>query len=211
MGEHGLPRATLVRLAKGSLLHRVHPAGFAGDAFNSNRLGNARFSPLSDPAGEVIPTIYAGSTLNCVLMETIFHDVPYAPGFKPVSRDRLAGSRHSILKTKTSLSLIDLRSIALRKLGVERSRLIDTPKSQYPDARAWALVLYSRYPKAQGLQWTSRQDDSAVAYVLWGTRIPSGTLAAQAPALRLDEGAAWLAVLNLADRIGALLVDPRQS
>jgi RES domain len=50
--------------------------------FNPSPAGNARFSPLVNAAGAVIPTLYAGTTLDCALMETVFHDVPFVAGPK---------------------------------------------------------------------------------------------------------------------------------
>lgn len=31
-------------------------------------------------AGASIPTLYGGTTFDCAAMETVFHDVPIAPG-----------------------------------------------------------------------------------------------------------------------------------
>jgi RES domain len=50
--------------------------------FNPSPARNARFSPLVNAAGPVIPTLYAGTTLDCALMETVFHDVPFVAGPK---------------------------------------------------------------------------------------------------------------------------------
>jgi hypothetical protein len=63
------------------------------ESFNPNPLGNARFSPIRDAAGNVISTLYAATTPQGGLMETIFHDVPY----KRVSVGRLKGKLSSTL------------------------------------------------------------------------------------------------------------------
>jgi hypothetical protein len=42
--------------------------------------GEAKFIPLNDAQGAIIPTLYAGSSLDCALMEAVFHDVPFVPG-----------------------------------------------------------------------------------------------------------------------------------
>jgi hypothetical protein len=66
--------------------------------FNPSSLGNARFSPLVSASGDVIPTIYAGTTLDCAMMETIFHDVPFVGGLKSWSKtSHIAGKVHSQL------------------------------------------------------------------------------------------------------------------
>jgi hypothetical protein len=66
--------------------------------FNPSPAGNARFSPLVNAAGAVIPTLYAGTTLDCALMETVFHDVPFVAGPKIWSKaTHVAGKVYSQL------------------------------------------------------------------------------------------------------------------
>lgn len=200
--------ATLIDWGKGKTIYRVHDEAFEGDAFNPIRAGNARFSPILDPAGNLIPTLYGGTSLDCALMETVFHDVPYKPGFKPLSRSRLRGKEYSMLTLRKDLRLIDLSTIALRKLGISRNRLIDTTKTHYPRTRRWAEALYARFPYAEGLRWTSRQHDRALAIVLFGTRVSSRALRIKAPSRSLIEnGDPILPVIDLATRIGVTLVD----
>ena len=200
--------ATLVTWGGGLEFHRVHELAFGGSEFNTSTKGNARFSPITDDAGVLIPTLYAGTTLDCALMETIFHDVPFKAGFKPFSKLKIDGKVHSVLLPTADLRLIDLSTIALHKLGVKRTQLIDTTKVHYPATRRWARALYSQFPAAQGLRWTSRQDDQAHAIMLFGTRMsPSDlTLAGTSDSLLLD-GHAPPSVIDLATRIGVTLVD----
>ena len=200
--------ATLVTWGGGLEFHRVHDLAFGGDEFNTSTKGNARFSPITDDAGVLIPTLYAGTTLDCALMETIFHDVPFMAGFKPFSKLKMDGKVHSVLLPTGDLRLIDLSTVALHKLGIKRTQLIDTTKAHYPATRRWAQVLYTQFPAAQGLRWTSRQDDQAHAVMLFGTRIsPSDlTWAGTSDSLLLD-GHAHPSVIDLAARIGVTLVD----
>jgi hypothetical protein len=200
--------ATLVTWGGGLEFHRVHDLAFGGSEFNTSTKGNARFSPITDYAGVPIPTLYAGTTLDCALMETIFHDVPFKAGFKPFSKLKMNGKVHSVLLLTADLRLIDLSTIALHKLGVKRTQLIDTTKAHYPATRRWAQALYSQFPAAQGLRWTSRQDDQSHAIMLFGTRMnPSDlTLAGTSDSLLLD-GHAPPSVIDLATRIGVTLVD----
>jgi hypothetical protein len=60
----------------GATMHRVHETTYAVDQFNSSPEGNARFSPIHDPSGSVIPTLYAATTPRGALMESVFRDVP---------------------------------------------------------------------------------------------------------------------------------------
>lgn len=163
--------AKLMSWGAGEIMYRVHDAVYAVDSFNPSKLGNARFSPIRDSAGDVIPTLYAATTPQGALMETVFHDVPYKPGFKRVSVSRLEGKLSSTLVFLSDFELIDLGKIGLRRLGVHPHSLIDTTKAHYPETRKWAESLYAAYPQAQGLIWPSRQDDRARAVVLFGTRV----------------------------------------
>ena len=124
--------ATLVTWGGGLEFHRVHGLAFGGDEFKTSTKGNARFSPITDDAGVLIPTLYAGTTFDCALMETIFHDVPFKSGFKPFSKLKMDGKVHSVVLPTADLRLIDLSTIALHKLGVKRTELIDTTKPTTP-------------------------------------------------------------------------------
>ena len=68
------------------MFYRVHPDAYGSAEFNPSRTGAARFSPLVNAAGVLIPTLYAGTTLDCALMETVFDDVPFVAGLKMWSK-----------------------------------------------------------------------------------------------------------------------------
>ena len=199
--------ATLTELPKGQVLHRVHQEQYRADQFNPGVRGNARFSPIQDDQGQPIPTLYGGTTMDCALMETVFHDVPHTAGFKTFDKSKLSGQVHSTVEVVQPVKVVDLASVPLRKLGITRKQLIDTEKDQYPATRKWAEALHRQYPDAQGLSWVSRQDDSARAVVLFGDRIPGSALKPQGVSRSLvDDGNAYDAVLDLADRIGVALI-----
>ena len=200
--------ATIISWGNGRRMHRIHDFIYPGNGFNPSRRGNARFSPLLDSDGKIVPTLYAGTSLDCALMETIFHDVPFAVGFKPLSMKKMAGKVHTVFTPNVDLKLIDLSTIALRRLGVDRTHLIDTTKRHYPETRKWADRFYSQYGKVQGLRWTSRQDDNAHAVVLFGTRVKLANLVVAGPSSPLLTGdLASSAVINLAIRLGVTLVE----
>lgn len=192
---------------KDTTLHRVHLVKYAGDEFNPGLKGNARFSPIKRAKGKPIPTLYGGNTFECAAMETVFHDVPFAPGLKNYDKAKLEDQVHSQLTSGDDLVLADLRGKALRKLGVERKHLIDTEKDQYPATRDWAEAIHAQCPDVQGLCWTSRQDDSAQAVMLFGDRIASGVLGQTATSRSLlKDGDVYDDVLNLAEQIGVNIV-----
>jgi hypothetical protein len=195
---------TILPWGKGETIYRVHPAIYGSIQFNPAAAGNARFSPLVTPTGAVIPTIYAGTTLDCALMETVFHDVPFVAGLKNWSKaTHVAGKVHSQIALTRNLDLIDLSAIPLRKLGISRRELIESDISQYADTRAWALALHDQHANAEGLTWTSRQADPARALVLFEDHLASAAFKAvgsSTPLLQPD-GSAILEVLLLAQRL----------
>ncbi|WLG93854.1 RES family NAD+ phosphorylase [Pseudomonas sp. FP198] len=198
---------TFTVIAKGDVLHRVHQDKYQPDQFNPGLHGNARFSPIQDDQGRAIPTLYGGTTADCALMETVFHDVPHTAGFKSFDKGKLTGQVHSTVQVSQPLHLVDLSSVPLRKLGITRKQLIDTEKDQYPATRKWAEAIHRQCPDAQGLSWVSRQDDSARAVVLFGDRIPDGVLHPQGASRSLTgDSTVFDTVLNLAERIGVVII-----
>jgi len=199
-----------VRWRSGNVLHRIQLEDYPGEVFNPGIRGNALFSPIKDAAGALIPTLYAGDSFECAAMETVFHDVPYVAGVKTYDKAKLTGQTYSQLQAAHDLFLADLSSKALRKLGVRRDQLIDTEKDQYPMTRRWAEAIHAQEPDIQGLCWTSRQDDSAKAVVLFGDRIPAGVLTPVSTPLGVAADAAcYGALLALAEHIGVWIVPGR--
>ena len=198
--------AKLISWGASEIMYRVHDTAYAVDLFNPSKRGNARFSPIHDSAGEVIPTLYAATTSQGALMETVFHDVPYKPGFKRVSIDRFKDKLTSTLVFLSDFQLIDLGKVGLRRLGVHPHDLIDTTKAHYPETRRWAETLYSAYPQAHGLIWPSRQDDRARAVVLFGTRVKASELRpAGASTPLMENGAVHAGAMALASDLKVLI------
>lgn len=194
----------------GRPIHRIHLKAFAAAGFNPGVRGNARFSPIANARGRPVPTLYGGSDFECAAMETVFHDVPFAPGFKSYDKRKWTGQTHSVLVPAAALKLADLSNVALRKLGVPRAHLIDTEKDRYPVTRKWAAAIHLQHPQLQGMVWVSRQDDRARALMLFGDRVPAGLLVPRGASRDLVDGApATLELLMLADLIGVSVVAGR--
>jgi hypothetical protein len=157
-------------------MYRVHDAIYTVDQFNPSPKGNARFSPILDLSGKVIPTLYAATTPRGALMESVFRDVPYRTGFKHVDAKRLEGRVCSTLLFQTDFQLLDLSKVALHGLGIPPRQLIDTTKAHYPATRSWAEQVYATHSHIQGFLWSSRQDDRALAVVLFGSRVKASDL-----------------------------------
>jgi hypothetical protein len=91
---------------------------------------------------------------------------------------------------------------------VRRNELIDTEKDNYPSTRKWAEAIHATCPGAEGLCWISRQDDRALAVMLFGDRIATADLSPTGdPRNVLAEIPVYAGLLALADRIGVNIVD----
>lgn len=198
--------AQLIPWGRGRTMHRVHKNQYLPNVFNTSIKGNARFSPIRDSKGDIIPTLYAATTSRGATMETVFHDVPNKKGLKTVSKQRLAGEVHSKLLFHVDFQLIDLSRMVLKRMGVKPEHLITSTKLHYTETRDWAEALYAEYPTSQGWLWTSRQDDRCNAVVLFGSRINPTDLSVRGPSTTLmTAGVVWDPVAQLATDMGVLL------
>lgn len=188
------------------LLWRVYPWAYGVAGFNATGHGNARFSPLRI-AGVGVPTLYAGSTLDVALMETVWHDAPLpSSGFHLVLKASTEQRRVGTLKPSAPLRVVDLTSLGLRRLGLVRSDVIDSDQAGYHVTRRLAAWLYEHKPDVQGFCWTSRQNDEGRAVVLFETRLGPVTLAVATADQILTDGPHLDAVLTLAERMGASVI-----
>ncbi len=184
---------------------RVYSSKYPATAFNASSAGNARFSPLVDTHGTVVPTMYLGQTPAVALMETVLHDCPSpSSGFiltLPSQEDEIR--RMGSFEIKERLLLADFSAIGLRRLDLKRSDVIDSNKTEYPSSRELATAVYTHRPEIQGIQWTSRQDDRGSAVVLFGSRIKDGTIDTLRENLPLNDGIALDALVDLLEKLDA--------
>ncbi len=192
----------LVTLGAGALW-RVHSNSYRPTQFNSSSRGDARFSPIERPDGTIVPVLYGASTLAGAMMETVFHEVPTPPGGYILDIDALR-EQHLVvsrLRTKRRLQTVDLSVKGLKRLGLHRTDLIDTPVTAYPRTREWAEWLHAE-TAAKGLLWTSRQDDTARAAALFGDRVAESAFKVEIDCEPLCEDEHLDALLELAEHIG---------
>jgi hypothetical protein len=105
-----------VPLDKGTELHRIHPSVYKAEQFNPTAAGDARFSPIHDVSGAIIPTIYAAQTFECASCEIILRcpdTLPIdpktgLPTFQIVFPADFKAYGHSIVRTTAALNLVDL-------------------------------------------------------------------------------------------------------
>jgi hypothetical protein len=177
-------KETYVPLAKGTELHRIHPSVYKAEQFNPSDSGDARFSPIRDAVGTIIPTIYAGQTFACATCEIILRcpDTPPAdprtglPTFQIVYPADFKAYSHSIVRTTAELNLVDLTNAGQRKIGVNHNALLAGPRSTYPATRAWAERIHTACPKAHGIYYSSVQFGPDYAILLFGDRVAADIL-----------------------------------
>ena len=192
----------LVALGVGSFW-RVHPSSYRATEFNPSNSGDARFSPIQRPDGTTIPVLYGASTLAGAMMETVFHDAPTPPrgyilDIEMLREQNLVVSR---VRPKRRLQTVDLSTKGLKRLGLTRTELIDTPVTAYPLTRGWAEWLHG-VTSAAGLLWTSRQDDAARAIALFGDRLSESAFKVEVDREPLCDGEYLDVLLEVAEHIG---------
>ena len=197
-----LPPPSVSTLPTGGRLHRVHLRRFAGNAFNPCLGGPTRFAPIRDAAGQCVPSLYAGSTLDAAVFETIFHDVPATARLKTVPLHAVEERVQSVLETRRDMRLAALRAPELLSWGVNRRDLIESEASSYARTAAWAAAIHRCFPDIDGLVWTSRQCDPDSAYLFFGDR--SGASDFSAPAPRDDD--AFVADVRTAGRRAGIAI-----
>lgn len=172
-----------VTLPASTELHRIHRSIFAADEFNPTDKGSARFSPIRDQNGDIIPTIYAAESFDCAVCEIILrcpdslHPPSAPPPLEIVSPSDFKDFSHSAVSTTLELKLVDLTNAGQRKIGVNKNALVAGPRSTYPLTRSWAEKIHASCPKAHGLYYTSLQLGPRYAVVLFGDRLPRAPLA----------------------------------
>ncbi len=183
---------------------RCHDSRFGATEFNPG-LGDGRFHPMADEEGRSIPTLYASTTPNGALSETVFHNVPIRG---PRRRIRLPTLRSLMLSTLTprrDLQLAQLHGHGLRRLQVSRRDLVESEASQYAWTRRWGESIH-RSRDVDGLVWVSRQHDTSFAAVLFGDRVARDDLEVLEPPLPLAWGPGLERVWQAAEAADILVV-----
>jgi hypothetical protein len=116
----------------------VYSRKYAAAAFNPSTAGDARFSPLVVD-GRAVAVLYAGSTVEVAMMETLMRDLPSPSHDFIFTVPQASGQlRLARLHTLAPLRLADLSALGLRRLGLTRAEAIDCDSNGYPGTRALA-------------------------------------------------------------------------
>lgn len=191
----------LVTIAAGTRWLRVHEKKYEPTQFNATPDGNARFSPIKNALGAIIPTLYAAEDDASALMETVLHDVPSpSSGFiyvAPATEDRQLAT----LVTQVPLQLGNLKVMGLKRLGLSGAVVIDGDKPTYGDTRDFAQAMHAARGDIQGLVWDSRQTKKQVI-VLFEDRLSASALACVNSTLVSDRSVQSI-LYDLLDTLGA--------
>jgi RES domain len=204
----GLPPAQVEPFGKRVLssdlrLWRVHDFTRPATVFNPCIGRRGRFSPLYDATGACIPTLYAGETREAAMFETVFRDLPPLPLARQVFTKELNGRAISELRTRRPLRLAPMFNQNLAIIGQSRQTMIECHGAEaYEQTCAWAEAIHRDFPDIDGLVWTSRQQDEALAMVLFEERIAPGNLE-EVGSEHLDRGPArnWVSQMAKAYKI----------
>ncbi len=153
---------------RGRPIVRVFAAAHPPTSFNPTG-SPARFRPVRETDGAVVPTMYGGADADVALAESVMHDLGASTTRIPYRR--LVDRAICTLLPLRDLRLAALHGYGLRKAKVTRKRLIDTPPSRYPETAAWGQAVYDHEERVDGIVWMSRRFDSSKAVTLWSTRV----------------------------------------
>lgn len=190
--------------APGRRLVRCHSAARGGATFNPASTLH-RFRPVS-VKGRVVPTLYAATTLGGALAETILRDVPLDGPGRAVMRADLTQYRYSTLVPSRALRLAVLHDPHVRRLRISGNEIGACPPSCYPWTADWAQAIHDD-TDADGLIWVPRNDNTARAVMLFGSRVRPGSLRIEADAQPLGAGVGLREVLRLLEATGVALLD----
>lgn len=191
-------------------LWRVYSEAFGPVGFNDTDRPFARFSPLRRPDNSIVPVLYEGTTLDVALMESVFRNVPSPSSGHTLTLPSTTDEQRRVTRISLSspIRVVDFSAIGLRRLGQERGEVIDCNSGRYDETQSLAAWVYAHTDTTvQGITWTSRQDDTGQAVVLFGDRqTVNGTAITPADAgQRLHAGEPLEAMTRLAERLGVYL------
>jgi hypothetical protein len=186
----------------------IHDSAFEPECFNpgidaAGTLRNPRrFAPIRDAAGRVVPYLYSGSSRDCAIFETVFHNVPIDAPDKFVDLDDFANRSHGRIVPNRDLQLVNLTTDGLHRLKVPKAELIASSPIDYLDTALWAEAIHHQCPDVDGLLWMSRQRDRDQALMLFGDRAGSALSGTRMGTALRGNDVLRQAILALAWRVG---------
>ena len=192
----------------GQAIHVIHDASFEPVSFNPGvdsagvMRNPTRFAPIHDDKGHVVPYLYGGSSRDCAIFETVFHNMPIDEVDKFVDLDAFANRAHGRVEPQRDLKLVNLTTDGLHRLKVPKAELITSAAIDYLDTARWAAAIHRQCPEVDGLMWMSRQRDRDQALVLFGDRVGAALAGTRMGTALRGNDVLRQAILALALRVG---------
>jgi hypothetical protein len=199
------PAIHRIKVPAATDLHRIHNFSFTGNSFNPCLGRPSRFAPLVRSDGTCIPTMYAATSLECAVHETVFHEIQHDAKYKSIGYHEIEKLDYSVIQPRRGLVLASLFEPDLNRWGLTRRELIDTFAADYEATAKWAIALHDGFSDVDGLVWTSRRCDPEKAYLLFGDRITTDVLDTAHRARICETNALLLRIRNFADRANILI------
>jgi len=136
-----------------------------------------------------VPTIYGGLDDETALAEALLRGVTAlaAGGRRRLFRVEVEGLDLVTIASQRELRLVRLHGAGLSRLDLLREDIVDCPESEYDYTADWARSLWGCPKRPHGIAWTSRQNDSGRALMLWGGgRVDSNWLSVVDGPVHLD-------------------------
>lgn len=148
-----------------------------------------RFRPSTGSDGEVVPTAYLASDSETALAEGILRGVSaLMKGHVPrrLYRREIHGVSIGTVRIVQPIRVARLHGLGLNRLGLTRGAIIDCEEDEYPYTARWARAIWGSRRRPAGLAWTSKQNDTGRAFMLWETRVPTGAFEPKGSIMDLD-------------------------
>jgi hypothetical protein len=174
----------------GTDLVRVYDRRWGPLDFNPTS-SSARFRPILDRQGTPVPSAYVASDVETALAEAVLRGVTAlrvrpGPGHPRLYALQVDPLDLCVVRLTHTIRVARLHGAGLTRLGLLREHVIDTDEADYPYTARWAQTIWGSRSRPHGIAWTSRQNDSGRAYVLWAGRVKPEGIAAPQHAIRLD-------------------------
>ena len=178
---------------------------YAPNQFNPGEGGRpGRFHPIRSAQGNPIPTLYASDRIDGALSETVLHNI-VAGGV--ILRAELAALCLARVELARDITIADLSGHGLRRLGLDRSQLLETGTRSYAHTARWAEAIHRSNDVVDGIIWVSRQFDTARALLAFGDRLEKDDFAVIGAPERLDRGQGYRRAQEAASAAGITIVE----
>jgi len=174
---------------EGERLVRVYHRDHGAQGFNPTP-SSARFRPVRNAEGDVIPTAYGAADVETALAETLLRgvDALAAESQRQLFVKEVTGIEMAVVVPKKEIVLARFRGQGLTRLKLRRSDVIDCEAIRYPYTAEWGQAVFDCPVDVGGIVWTSRQSDAERAVMLWEGPVDPKDLVLDGPPVPLDSG-----------------------